>query len=821
MTGARWGEVKAILAEVLEAPPAERAAVLDRLTGSDSTLRAGVESLLALEARAGDLLGTQAAPGAALRAEPKAPEQIGPWRIAREIGRGGMGVVYLGERADGEFFKQTAIKLITSGLRDPDLERRFRRERQILATLEHPGIARLLDGGATAQGQPYFVMEYIEGRPLLDYCSQARAGVEERLHLFLLVCEAVEYAHQRLIVHRDLKPGNILVTPGGAPKLLDFGLARVLDAPPGEDLTQTGMPMMTPAYTCPEQVRGEPYTVAGDVYSLGVILYELLAERRPYELKSGSLVELAAAICEREPQPLTAAHVPWRRRLAGDLENIVAKALAKETSARYPSVAELAEDLRRHLEGRPVRARAATWHYRLGKALRRHRVAAPAAALAALLITGSGVAAWWEARSAERRFQQVRSLANSVMFELHDAIRTLPGSTAARALLLQRAMQYLESLNREAGNRPDLQREVALGYIRVGEVQGSLGDSNLGQLPAAAANFEKGEAILSRLLARSPNDAVLLHDHNRAANYLVGAYKAAGHVTQALALARRTAGVAEAALRAHPDNADVIEDDVITLSTLADVYTTLQQYPDATPIRERVEQLSVQLARLRPAGSEATRNLALAHKKLAALYGMAGRYEDARVRYQQAAAIDEGRLAGNPNDARARLDLSFDYSDLAWVWGRMGRFDDSLAAYRRVYSLRSEVAHADPNDQRAVESLASAGVRVGIALGRTGDLVGAERELRRAIALYQDLVRSGRSYWETVRDLALAHDSLAETLQQQCAHNRGGGACAARAQAEWNTERGLLNTLRARGVLSQADSEHLAELNQRFEKSAR
>ncbi len=822
MTGARWGEVKAILADVLDAPPAERAAILERLTGSDTGLRAGVEALLALEAQAGDLLSTQAAPGAAWRAEPKPPEQIGPWRIAAEIGRGGMGVVYLGERADGEFRKQAAIKLITSGLRDPDLERRFRRERQILATLDHPGIARLLDGGATAEGQPYFVMEYIQGRPLLDYCRQARVDVEERLRLFLRVCEAVEYAHQRLIVHRDLKPGNILVTADGTPKLLDFGLARVLDAPPGEDLTRTGMPMMTPAYTCPEQVRGEPYTVAGDVYSLGVILYELLAERRPYELKSGSLVELAAAICERDPQPLSAASVPWRRRLAGDLDNIVAKALAKEVSARYATVAELAQDLRRHLDGLPVRARAATWRYRLGKGLRRHRLAAPAGALAVLLIAGFGVAAWWEARSAERRFQEVRALANSVMYELHDAIRTLPGSTAARALLVQRAMQYLESLNREAGNRPDLQREVALGYLRIGEVQGFLGESNLGQLPAAASNFAKGEAILARLLARSPSDSGLRRDHNRAANYLVGAYSAAARMPDALAVARRTAGVADEALRAHPDDPSVIEDDVIMQSSLADVYTTMQQYTRATPIREHVEQLSARLASLRPGNLETGRSLALAHKKLAALYGMAGRYEEARARYQQAAAIDEQRLERNPNDTRAKLDLSFDYSDLAWVWGRMGNLDGSLAAYRRVYALRSEVARADPNDQRAAESLASAGVRLGIALSRTGDLPGSERELRRAIALYQDLVASGKSYWETARELALAHDHLADTLEQQCARGRRGDrACAARVAAEWTIERGLLEGLRAKGVLSNADGQYLAELDQRREKSTR
>jgi non-specific serine/threonine protein kinase/serine/threonine-protein kinase len=818
MTGARWGEIKAILAEVLEAPLAEREPLLERLCGSDPHLRASVESLLALESQAEEFLDTRVAPGAALRAEPKPPVQIGPWRIAGEIGRGGMGVVFLGERADGEFRKQAAIKLITSGLRDPDLQRRFRRERQILATLEHPGIAHLLDGGATAEGQPYFVMEYVEGRPLLEYCKQVEAGVEERLRLFLLVCEAVEYAHQRLIVHRDLKPGNILVTPGGTPKLLDFGLARVLDAPPDEELTQTGMPLMTPAYASPEQVRGEPYTVSGDVYSLGVILYELLAGRRPYEVKSASLVELATAICEREPLPLSVAETAWRRRLSGDLENIAAKALAKEARHRYATVAEFAQDLRRHLNGLPVSARAATWRYRLGKWLRRHRVAVPAGVVAALLIAGFAGATWWEARRSERRFQQVRLLAGSVMFELHDAIRSLPGSTAARSLLVQRAMQYLENLNREAGNRADLQREVALGYIRMGEVQGFLGESNLGNVPAAAANFEKGEAILARLVAASPRDQSLLREHNRASNFLVGAYAAAGRFPEALSLARRTVAFADHALAVTPNDPDAVSNAISSLSSIADVLTTLQKYTEATPIRERVELLSARLFSLRPQSAEAARTLALANKKLAALYGMDKRYADARARYQQAAAIDERRLVASPNDTRAKLDLSFDYSDLGWVAGRLGQFEESLTAYRRVYALRAEVAKADPNDQRALESLAGAAARVGLALGRVADLQGAEREQRHAIGIYQEMIKGGKSYWDTVRSLAMTHDDLADTLEMQCAKGHGGATCKARVLAELNTEWDLLQGLRAKGQLPKADDHYLTELAQRRDK---
>jgi len=815
MTGVRWGEVKAVLAAVLDAPPSERPELLETLCGSNGEMRARVESLLALETRAGEVLNTQRAPGAALRSEPRQPTRIGPYSVLREIGRGGMGVVYLGERADGEFRKQVAIKLVTSGLRDPDLERRFRRERQILAALEHPGIARLLDGGTTAEGQPYFVMEYIQGSPLPLWCAQKNAGVEERLRLFLAVCDAVEYAHRRLIVHRDLKPGNILVTSEGTPKLLDFGLARVLDSTGTDDATMTGLALMTPAYASPEQVRGEPYHVSSDVYSLGVILYELLAGRRPYDVKSGSVLEMAQAICEKAPLPLPAAAPEGRRRrLRGDLDNIVAKALAKESRQRYVSVTDLAEDIRRHLDGRPVRARAATLRYRFAKWLRRHRITAPAGALAALLIVGFAAATWWEARSAERRFQQVRSLAGSVMFELHDAINTLPGSTAARELLVRRAMEYLESLSREAGSRPDLQRDVALGYARVAEVQGYLGESNLGRLPVAIANFEKAEAILAKLAARYPRDAGLRADYMRVANMLAHTYGNNGQFAKSLALARKTSDLAEAGLRANPADPVNIQALIVSLTAVADLYTDEQRYQEAIPLRERIEQLSVRLAELRPDSPEVLRTLALARKKLGALYGMTKRYADAQREYQQASELDERRLASNPNDSRAKLDVSFDYSDLGWVAARLGKYDDSLAAYRRTLALRTEVAQADPNDQRAADALASAVTKIGITYHYLGDLAAAERELRRAIHLYEELVPRG-SGWATTRGLALVHDNLADTIEAGCAKSHGGPACLARAAAELATERALLLGLKQKGLLPKADDKLIADIQER------
>jgi non-specific serine/threonine protein kinase/serine/threonine-protein kinase len=653
--------------------------------------------------------------------------------------------------------------------------------------------------------------------------------VVERLGLFLAVCDAVAYAHQRLIVHRDLKPGNILVTADGAARLLDFGLARVLNADEAEeDLTMTGVPLMTPAYASPEQVRGEPYTVSSDVYSLGVILYEMLAARRPYELKTSSLVEVARVVCEKEPLPLSDAarsaseeaagkrsSTPERlsRRLAGDLEKIVAKALAKDTRLRYSSVVELAEDVRRHLDGRPVRARASTLRYRMGKTLRRHRVAVPASALAVVLILCFAGATWWQSQRAERRFQQVRGLANSVLFELHDAIRHLPGSTPARELLVRRALQYLENLSREAGSNLELQREVAIGYERVGSVQGFLGESNLGQVQAALESFRKSEEILARLLARTPSDASLRHDYVRVSNELARTYANVGSFQKARDQMRKNAGLAEDALKAQPSDPASIDDVLASESIAADVLADHEQYSDAIPLRQRVKASARRLLELRPNSPEAERTLALAEKKLGALYGVTQRYEECRQEYQQAVVLDERRCARNPSDQRARLDLSYDYSDLGWVAARMGNDQEALSAYRRTLAVRTDIAQADPKDIRAASAVASSTGRIGGLLGKMGDWSASLEYLNKAIALYEDITRRAPADWAAARSLAGVHVDLAGAWAAMA-----GAEHRARSAAEYDKAIRIYTRLRDQGVLPASDLKHIDELKADREK---
>jgi eukaryotic-like serine/threonine-protein kinase len=811
MTPGRWSEVKNVLSGVLDADIAERPKILDRLCAGDSELRTTVESLLAMESKA-DQFDTAVLPGSALWADPpeKAPTQIGPYTILNEIGRGGMGVVYLADRADGEYRKRVAIKLITYARRgtkpeQANLDQRFRRERQILAQLEHPGIARLLDGGATSTGQPYFVMEYVEGPPLLAWCDEQRLAIEARLKLFLSVCDAVAYAHQKLIVHRDLKPGNILVTAEGDPKLLDFGLARVLDSDTDTELTQAGPMPMTVAYASPEQIRGERQTVASDVYSLGVILYELLTGHRPYQLANASFTEIVRVTCEQEPIPPSQVN----HRMKGDLETILLKALAKDSRLRYATVDEFGADLRRHLDGQPILARPATFSYRAGKFLRRHRVAVPAAAVAGALILSFAGLSWFEARRAQRRFNDVEKLAHSVMFEFHDAIARLPGSTAARELLVRRALEYLEDLSHEAAGDPRLAREIALGYGRIAEVQGNLGNANLGNVAATLESYRKAEEILARLVARAPADESLRLDYLRVLDGLAGAYNLNGDRANARLLSEKSLALASAGYRAHPKDPAYLRIMMSTQSLEGDLLIDEKKYEEAIPIRRNILELQGRLVEALPGDAMARTNLALAHKRLGALYGVVKRYEESRREYEEARVIDEAYVQ-TAGTIRAQLDLSYDYSDLGWVTTRLGDLPAALAFHQKALALRQHAAAADPNDSRAATAVASSTERIATVLRRMHDLPGALQKMQEAIAMWKELADRPGSHWTNISNLADTHDEAADIYIDMKAFPR--------AVAEYEQAIKLYTSLRERGVLPKAVYGYIGELGVQADK---
>jgi WD40 repeat protein/serine/threonine protein kinase len=443
MTPERWQRINELLDDILDRQPDERALVLARACGGDPLLRHEVESLLAAADRVGGFMESPPAHDGDLFGEAHAAtgQMVGQYRVLRELDRGGMGVVYLAARADEQFVKLVAIKIVSIGPNRDETLKRFRQERQILASLEHANICRLLDGGTTEQGSPYVVMEYIAGTPITEYCDRNKLSITERLKLFLTASSAVQFAHQNLVIHRDLKPGNILITDDGTVKLLDFGIAKLLNADLSSGafkLTRTGLLPMTPEYASPEQVRGEHITTASDVYSLGVVLYELLTGHRPYKLTGRAPSEIERAICDTEPErPSTVINrteyetgqdgtsrpkrTPemvsqtregkpdkLRARLRGDLDSITLKALRKEPQQRYPSVDQFAADIRRHLEGKAVLAQKPTLTYRVGRFARRHKVGVTLAALFVLMLVGGVITTAWQARIARKQASDYR-----------------------------------------------------------------------------------------------------------------------------------------------------------------------------------------------------------------------------------------------------------------------------------------------------------------------------------------------------------------------------------------------------------------------------
>jgi serine/threonine protein kinase len=515
MTDERWRQIERLFIQAVECPESERQSFVDRECRGDDDLRRELESLLTFDNPDRRVMTIPALSDITCSDDDgsdMAGRRVGAYRLVRLIGHGGMGSVYLGVRDDDQYEKQVAIKLLKRGMDTDFMLGRFRQERQILAYLEHPFIARLLDGGATGDGLPYFVMECVDGVSITKYCDERNLPVRERLGLFRLVCEAVQHAHQNLVVHRDIKPSNILVTKEGVPKLLDFGIAKLINPAlsTGATLTRLEHRMLTPDYASPEQVKGLPISIAGDIYSLGAVLYELLTGERPHRFISSSPGDIQRAICEVDPpKPSLAAaqnsklsssaRKLLRRQLSGDLDNIVLTAMRKEPQRRYSSAAELSDDIRRHMQALPIVAQEDRWIYRAGKFIRRHRLGVLAAVLVlATLITGI-VMTTLQARRAERRFQIVRGLANSVLSELHDEVQRLPGSTKARAAMVETVLRYLDNLARDAGQDPGLRLEIAKAYRRIGAIEGHPFHANLGRTAASRTHYQRALAILQTL----------------------------------------------------------------------------------------------------------------------------------------------------------------------------------------------------------------------------------------------------------------------------------------------------------------------------------
>jgi eukaryotic-like serine/threonine-protein kinase len=744
MTGERWRKIEEAFERAVELPKAERPGTL---VGLDDTLRAEVEALLA---RADGGKEKDKLPGIVERAARmmRAPAELvgrrlGPYRLVRELGHGGMGAVYLAVRDDDQYRTEVAIKVLHRGLESSHATARFRDERQILATLEHPSIVRLLDGGASPDGVPYLVMERVQGVPITRYVRDRALAIAARVELFRKVCAAVQYAHTKLVIHRDLKPSNILVTDDGVPKLLDFGIAK-LAVTTGEIKreaeTRTGMVMLTPEYASPEQVRAEAVSTVSDVYSLGAVLYELVTGQPAHRFDGTGGLDTLRTILETPPQkPSVVAPEQHRKALAGDLDNIILKALDKDPERRYPSVEHLSEDLRRHLDGMPVEARAATWSYRAGKFIRRNRLAVAGVAFVAVALSTATVVSISQAArasreraraeekrqeaeqataTAERRFNDVRKLANTLLFDVDGRIATLAGSTKARELIVRNALDYLDGLSKEASGNVALQRELAVAYMKIGDIQGNRMAPNLGHAEDALLSYDKAAQIID-YLAASEGDRESL----KALEVQLLAGKGQLHRQRDDKKAKEELGAAIALAASLQPTPELQQHVVQSESGLVELHLDAHDGNAAEAHANRCLQAAHAWSRLTASSASSRYYVGVAHELKAQAAALLGDPDNAVKQLELARTLFVDLSQHHPEDARYRRELRWVLTLVATYRAGIGsgdvwipNLDDregARTALREAIALHLAAVDADPADMRGRLDLAVSYIQLG------------------------------------------------------------------------------------------------------------
>jgi len=763
-----WDRIKELFTQAIGLPESDRESFLANIPEAD--IRDELERMLEAHFRSSDFIekpamvehGFVESGSDAGVDDVRIGSTIDEYTVIEKIGSGGMGSVYLAEYSGEGFTKRVALKLIKRGMDTDLVMKRFLMERQILGRLEHPNIATMLDGGSTTEGLPYFVLEYVDGVSIKTFCESNRLSTRKRLELFVKVCSAVSYAHQNLVVHRDLKPSNILINKGGEPKLLDFGISKLLspdwDATTTE-ATATQFRVLTPEYASPEQFRGEMTTTGTDVYSLGIVLYELLTGRRPFQFGGMSSSEIAEVLLSEDPvKPSTAALNPYRastvpnfsepandvddfgmasvtadsRSLKGDLDNIVLKAIRREPERRYASVQEMADDIQRHLDGLPVTATADTFTYRAGKFVSRHRPAFFTAVLVSVLLVASASIAIWQAfraneqrAAAEERFNDVRTLANSLIFDLHDSIKDLPGSTPARKILVARALEYLDKLAKQGANDMSLQTELAAGYEKIADVQGNPLGSNLGEIDGAIESYGKALNIRQTLFEKgTPDDryaTAMLHSK------LFRIMQVRGQMDEAESHCRQAANILEKLSVAADDATDDATavlyritaarfyqelGDVLVTKTDGDVEQALENYRKSISLSESIptspvlDEIGADGLSLREKILSVTQ---LVYRRLGQRFELRQQNDEALSAYRRALEESEKLLAaGNPRKPSAEIVLAISLGNLGRLEAVTGDPRGGMEKVDRAIAISERSLAADEKNYLAASELALA-----------------------------------------------------------------------------------------------------------------
>lgn len=794
MSTNRYATIKDLFNRAAELATAERPKFL-QAECDDSGIRREVEKMLTF---AGDDDEDSFERGA-FHVLDKIPERVGSYRVLREIGRGGMGVVYEAVRETDNFSQRVALKVIKRGMDTDAILSRFRVEQKILASLEHPFIARFLDGGMTDDGLAFYAMEFVEGEPIDSFCASRKCDPRAIATLFREVCSAVQYAHQNLVIHRDLKPKNILVTDDGKPKLLDFGIGKLLTPGADEDPgTATQLGMMTPAYASPEQIRGERIGTTSDVYSLGVILYELLTGRGPYEFESRTRNAVERAILESEPlRPSTAIRrhaekqppneIRNPKSLSGDLENILLKALSKEVADRYVSVGQFSEDLRRHLEGLPVIARPLTFRYRAAKFVGRNRVGVATAALVFLTLLGGIATTGWQSyraekqrKLAEKRFAEVRNLANNVVFKYHDEIEKLSGSTAVREMLVKDATVYLDNLAADAENDPVLEHELALAYLKLGDVQGKIYAANTGNSAGALESYRKSLRLLEKVAVELPNDVAVKDDLIRANDAMVFLMARTGGTSdEKIAQLNRSAQVIDDILKIEPRNAKRL----LQLVTLYVRYgDSIGQITNRESLRQKLDfhlkalGFSRELEQLAPDDNDTLRAVMKINQRLGTDHIWLGENAERNGLSAEAAESFGNALpfhrrmvelidllaAKLPEDASVRRNRFAAMLSYAETLARNSRGDEARIMSDNALKMALDVQALDPSNREAPLDVADAYTVIARIASHRDDKRRRVDALKNAIAIYEDINGKDATNFEVEK-------RLLETLRQAAA----------------------------------------------------
>jgi hypothetical protein len=795
---ARWAEIKAVFDAAIELQPAQRQPLIQAAALSPQAL-AELQSLLQHHDAAA--AGDGAAAGGFLAGRPahalvgaaaRIGQRLGAWEVVRELGAGGMGEVFEARRADGQYEGRAAVKLLKRGMDSAAVLARFAQERQALARLNHPHIARLLDAGASHDGLPYVVMDFVDGRPL-DEAARA-LPVAGRLQLFLQLADAVAHAHRNLLVHRDLKPGNVLVDAEGSVKLLDFGIAKALDpleaaGPDGLATTQGGERPFTPNYASPEQVRGQPVTTATDIYSLGVLLYQLLTGTRPTGRSATTPDAVARSVLEETPTrpsrltPREALDPQWlqtRKTLEGDLDNILLKALEKEPERRYASVDALASDVRAFIDGRPVSARPASAGYVAAKFVRRHRLPAALAAAAVLaLVAGLGGTAWqWQqaerARAAEaQRAAQVRMQANRLLFDYHDAILLLPGATPVVKKLLEDARGYLDSLaasatasaGSTAADAP-LLRELGVAQRRLGELYSSPGRPALGDSRAALALLQQSVALLERAHAAQPRDASGRYQLALSQATLAELLREQGNPPAALPLLEQSAASFDALATQAPQNVSYRVEQLRGPLRLADLFGStsggLGQGARADAQLERAGALLGALRRDFPDDLDVAALVSSTQNMRYLAASREGRWAEGLAFLEANRPIFAQLLQRAPDNALFARDAAINSLSRGTALGQLGRFAEARDASREGLARMQALVAADPANRGGRRDAAKLQTDVGWASLQLGDLPDALQQLGAAVQSLQALAAADTADRRVAGLLVLAQATLAE-----------------------------------------------------------